>query len=470
MHPLADHMLVIYVPYVAMNECSHHSSLWAKENETNTGQMFEKLKKKIHQSGGYDLHKLANSVSNATASLAGTLSGTSSVKSHESCTQSQSTTNPESLSGATTANDSGNADNIEAKWRQRVSDMDMEWRAKIMLKDREREELVGQQKEQSLLEEELANRDTLVSVLQDRLRVERESASLQLEKQGQESDQCLHEIEQLRRNLKETENLLKTEHAEQEALWRQQTEAMQAELWQLKCQLESVCQELTAEKSCSRDFSTKVAQVIEEKNCFVVRYAQLSQQLFLCQQQVDKWQKEVDQLNCQVNELRRENERAKLLLSDQEARDERSQRMCKLRSDLSELEAVVSEKNKTIKLQQHRLADMKKVMHKELKSQQVVNDSSTCSATKNFKVGGAVSSTGSDAEDVNSKYLKHVVLKFITSRQHEAQHLTRVVSALLKLTPEEDRLLQETIEWKMSWFLPKPDMGTGQNAMYIPPS
>lgn len=52
----------------------------------------------------------------------------------------------------------------------------------------------------------------------------------------------------------------------------------------------------------------------------------------------------------------------------------------------------------------------------------------------------------------------------------QAQHLTRAVSTLLKLTPEEDRLLKETIEWKMSWFRAKPDLGTGQNAMYIPPS
>ena len=52
----------------------------------------------------------------------------------------------------------------------------------------------------------------------------------------------------------------------------------------------------------------------------------------------------------------------------------------------------------------------------------------------------------------------------------QAQHLTRAVSTLLKLSADEEKLLKETLEWKMSWFRAKPDLGSGQNAMYIPPT
>lgn len=52
----------------------------------------------------------------------------------------------------------------------------------------------------------------------------------------------------------------------------------------------------------------------------------------------------------------------------------------------------------------------------------------------------------------------------------QAQHLTRAVSTLLKLTPDEEKLLKETLEWKTSWFRAKPDLGTGQSAKYIPPT
>ena len=83
----------------------------------------------------------------------------------------------------------------------------------------------------------------------------------------------------------------------------------------------------------------------------------------------------------------------------------------------------MSEKNKTIKLQQQRLADMKKTLQKELKSQaadEMVNNlTSPCSARKNSEVYSVVSSIKSDPEEVNFKYLKHVIFKFLTSREYE---------------------------------------------------
>jgi len=81
-------------------------------------------------------------------------------------------------------------------------------------------------------------------------------------------------------------------------------------------------------------------------------------------------------------------------------------------------------------------------------------------------------------DDVNFKYLKHVVLKFLTSREYEVSskilfllltfiqfiqnrfaksiHLVKALSVLLNFTGEEEKILKETLEWKMSWFGSKP--------------
>jgi len=40
---------------------------------------------------------------------------------------------------------------------------------------------------------------------------------------------------------------------------------------------------------------------------------------------------------------------------------------------------------------------------------------------------------------------------------------------LLHFTQEEQRLIQETLEYRMSWFGVRPAFGSGQKSKYIPP-
>uniref|UniRef100_A0A8C7TYN3 Golgin subfamily A member 1 n=1 Tax=Oncorhynchus mykiss TaxID=8022 RepID=A0A8C7TYN3_ONCMY len=61
-----------------------------------------------------------------------------------------------------------------------------------------------------------------------------------------------------------------------------------------------------------------------------------------------------------------------------------------------------------------------------------------------------------DSREINFEYLKHVVLKFMSSREAEAYQLIRAVSVLLNFTGEEEDMLKETLEYKMSWFGSKP--------------
>ncbi|KAL6259950.1 hypothetical protein P5V15_009859 [Pogonomyrmex californicus] len=146
----------------------------------------------------------------------------------------------------------------------------------------------------------------------------------------------------------------------------------------------------------------------------------------------------------------------------------------KLKNNLLDLEDQLNEKNKTIKVLQQRLSDMKKTLQRELKIpfSSLDSDIDAPAAILNPSSSKTVTArhNNSREDDVNFKYLKHVLIKFLTSREYEALHLTRAVATLLHFTPEEERLLQETLEWKMSWFGTRPNLGFGQTAKAIPPS
>lgn len=56
---------------------------------------------------------------------------------------------------------------------------------------------------------------------------------------------------------------------------------------------------------------------------------------------------------------------------------------------------------------------------------------------------------------LNFRYLKHVVLRFLTSRELEARQLTRALSVLLRLSAHEEALLRDALPPRnglSSWF------------------
>ncbi|CAG5131443.1 unnamed protein product, partial [Candidula unifasciata] len=73
-------------------------------------------------------------------------------------------------------------------------------------------------------------------------------------------------------------------------------------------------------------------------------------------------------------------------------------------------------------------------------------------------------------KDVNFLYLKHVVLKFMLSRESEAIQLIKAVSMLLDFTQQEQQLVRETLRWRMSWFGHRPPVGKSQTSKIIPPT
>ncbi|CAN7990448.1 unnamed protein product, partial [Ixodes pacificus] len=177
--------------------------------------------------------------------------------------------------------------------------------------------------------------------------------------------------------------------------------------------------------------------------------------------------------------LREATSKLQSLESQASASAESSASQEELRAKVSQLEDQLLERNKAMKLQQQRISDMKKTIQRELKCQQntggegiqsndtVPEQGNAASAGDAAATRGSVNATsgrpgnhcleGSKLEeDINFKYLKHVVFKFMTSKEYEAQHLIRAVSVLLRFTADEEQLIREHLDWKSSWFGSRP--------------
>ncbi|KAM6297161.1 golgin subfamily A member 1 [Aegotheles albertisi] len=189
--------------------------------------------------------------------------------------------------------------------------------------------------------------------------------------------------------------------------------------------------------------------------------------------------KEIDELRLQIQEclLARENERNvseleestravnKHLHSPENCGVEQNGEVVaadviQLQKDNRELEQQIAEKNKVIKQLQQRMTELKKTLQKELKirpdSEVLEVREKANSEVPNASVTVTNNADLNDSREINFEYLKHVVLKFMSCRESEAFHLIKAVSVLLNFSQEEENMLKETLEYKMSWFGSKP--------------
>ncbi|XP_022904343.2 golgin subfamily A member 1 [Onthophagus taurus] len=268
------------------------------------------------------------------------------------------------------------------------------------------------------------------------------------------------EIKIVKKNLENTESEWEKTETEYRKL-KKTIETDQQAYESIKETVGKLEKELNEERYYSVNMQNTLARVTTEKNTALLRNAEISQQMELAKQDVRRQEMEVKELVRKLTLLEEENK----ILKD---RDNKSLEQ-ELRATLTVLEEQISDKNKLIKTLQLRLSDMKKTLQQELRTPTNTNlnnfdnnaailmpSQTTTTATKLYG-----SSRRSDEEDVNFKYLKHVIIKFLTSREYEAQHLIRAVATLLKFSPEEEKLLHDTLEWRMSWFGSKPKVGNG---------
>ncbi|GFG31832.1 hypothetical protein Cfor_10255 [Coptotermes formosanus] len=347
-------------------------------------------------------------------------------------------------------------------------------------------------------------RDAVVEELKDvKIKRDQEVASLQ-----QEIDLVCGENKDIKSQLSEEEKRLRESEADCAHLSlalegeKSGNATLQLEVARLRDALE-------AERTRSANLSISLDQERGEKDATLLRNAQVNQQVELAKQELREQEQECTELHNRIaimeQTLSEKDRGTEKMKEDYEELSKRVQSLevvehdkqaaarleQELRNNINELEEQLTEKNKNIRVLQQRLSDMKKTLQRELRvPAQSVDGTSTVEADS-FAPAAVLTPSSSrhlqqkqhqqavtnhrmraddDDEDVSFKYLKHVLIKFLTSREYEAQHLTRAVATLLRFSPEEERLLRETLEWKMSWFGTRPRLGFGQTAKTIPPS
>ncbi|XP_052897462.1 golgin subfamily A member 1 [Anopheles moucheti] len=231
-------------------------------------------------------------------------------------------------------------------------------------------------------------------------------------------------------------------------------------------------------ENTARELNRQLASETQEKMAVLMKNAEMSQQEEILRQELRHEKDESIELH----------DRAIML---QHELDKRLNTVNELRKQVDELmttnlnlNADLVDKNKIIKTLNQRLVDMKKTLQEELKGQQNGNNNNNIVAhymggvqppshdrslerSKSFEGKSIVKENGTlkhnekssgpvVMDEVNFRYLKHVIIKFLTSREVEARHLIKAVSTLLQLSYEEEKLLQDTLNWKMSWFGSRP--------------
>uniref|UniRef100_A0A674AH28 Golgin subfamily A member 1 n=1 Tax=Salmo trutta TaxID=8032 RepID=A0A674AH28_SALTR len=253
----------------------------------------------------------------------------------------------------------------------------------------------------------------------------------------------------------------------------EQLKRKEEELQTLRNELQSAQSSLSQLQEEAEGLQVAAQERQEEKDSQLVSLRQelltQNEQLDSCQLRVSELEVEVETLTLQQTpELCELDQNGTVTVDDLD-------HMQKANRDL---EQQLSDKNKTIKQLQQRLAELKRTLQKELKlkpetesdgkeraqegrgERQERPDRIITEPTPGPSPGPNTTVTNTsdlnDSREINFEYLKHVVLKFMSSREAEAYQLIRAVSVLLNFTGEEEDMLKQTLEYKMSWFGSKP--------------
>ncbi|KAH8319998.1 hypothetical protein KR074_011010 [Drosophila pseudoananassae] len=311
----------------------------------------------------------------------------------------------------------------------------------------------------------------------------RKQVTFELEKAQDEVKQRNDKVKLLEEEIDELNLALKEcrEENEQQILFeRNKSQNLETEVKDLKNRLtaaddrftdyasnaEQVAQKLRTQVSEKQEQLEETIMQLEvereEKMTAILRNAEISQSEDILRQQLRLERSEANDLQDRNKELEKDISVARQALQEVNST---AQDNAKKLADYEGVQLEVMEKNKTIKTLNQRLVDLKKTIQKELRSAQISTDSESLAATISAHRNATTTLEtfpGGDKgnciimDEVNFQYLKHVIVKFLTSREVEARHLVRAVSTLLQLTAEEEKLLHDTLNWKMSWFGVKP--------------
>ncbi|XP_017665595.1 PREDICTED: golgin subfamily A member 1 isoform X2 [Lepidothrix coronata] len=315
--------------------------------------------------------------------------------------------------------------------------------------------------------------------------LEKENGSLSRSREEYESSlkQQESELDRLKNELSSRETV-SVEIAKALEETRKQREELQQEVSHLNALIKEKDQLIDEKCDLLLKQKEELNQLTQDHEAALLQVNQLQSDIETSQNQaVEKEEtarKEIEELKLQVQEclLAREHEKDVLELEEstralnnehfpspencvvEQNGEVAAADVIQLQKDNRELEQQVAEKNKMIKQLQQRMTELKKTLQKELKirpdSEVPELREKANSEVPNASVTVTNNSDLNDSREINFEYLKHVVLKFMSCRESEAFHLIKAVSVLLNFSQEEENMLKETLEYKMSWFGSKP--------------
>ncbi|XP_069842287.1 golgin subfamily A member 1 isoform X1 [Dendropsophus ebraccatus] len=247
-------------------------------------------------------------------------------------------------------------------------------------------------------------------------------------------------------SLKEEELARKDEEA---ALLKGDYDAIVIKMQQLQFDLET--------------YKTRAAQSEESAEKHVrdvsVQLQEQREALLASESQVSSLQEEVSTLYERLHGTHNQEPNGEVTVGD----------IAQLQKENREMEQQIAEKNKIIKQLQQRMAELKKTLQKELRLKPEPEEKLNSADPPVPSLTVTNNADLNDSREINFEYLKHVVLKFMSAREAEAFHLIKAVSVLLNFSVEEENLLKETLEYKMSWFGSKPSpKGTARPSISKP--
>ncbi|NXD24510.1 GOGA1 protein, partial [Spelaeornis formosus] len=314
----------------------------------------------------------------------------------------------------------------------------------------------------------------------------------QLEKENESLKESKEEYESSLKQQESELNRLKNEMSSRETVsveiakaleeTRKQREELQQQVSHLSALIKEKDQQIDEKCDLLLKQKEELKQLSQDHEAALLQVHQLQLDIEASQSQaVEKEEtarKEIDELKLQVQEclLAREHEKNVLELEEstralnsehfpspensvvEQNGEVAAADVIQLQKNNRELEQQIAEKNKMIKQLQQRMAELKKTLQKELKIRpdSEVPELRANSEVPNASVTVTNNSDLNDSREINFEYLKHVVLKFMSCRESEAFHLIKAVSMLLNFSQEEENMLKETLEYKMSWFGSKP--------------
>ncbi|XP_045458726.1 golgin subfamily A member 1-like [Melitaea cinxia] len=202
------------------------------------------------------------------------------------------------------------------------------------------------------------------------------------------------------------------------------------------------------------DIQRKFDKEKREKDEALLRNAHMSQNIEMSQCNVRYLEDEIVELKTKITDLEgviaqhKENQAECMIIKENEAlRLKEMEEMKKrieaftesentLKRNIQDLQTEICDKNKKIKTLDNRISDMKKTLQRELQSSKS-------------------DLTSAEEQDISRRYLKHVVLRFLTGRELEARQLTRALAALLRLSAHEEALLRAALPARSglaAWF------------------